>query len=308
MLLDDESSIGDVPEGPDPPKMFSNPFFQRKSSNPLIQQRPSPEIPPLALGKKPYSKRTIWESEKEESIKIPVPLGATSTTRNVLIPSKSSVGFSHTSGEGAAVHYMSTLPTDKVLQFSTCYMCSLPFEIGPQLDDHQRTCIGVDPKLESIPPAEVDRIMAYFDSVLEHLYVLLHQYAANYLSRFSVGTCVVVEDSTLRHAIDCISTNSHSQLSRLAEGLEASVRSISSSGSGSSPADRSAVCLIQAILRVAREKIALIEACPPRVKALIEKIKEVDLVTNSKLEELKLWKAKCSNFSASSFRPQVRSA
>lgn len=303
MLLDDESSIAEFPDVTEPPKLFSNPFF-KKQGNPGAIKRPMSEIPPLTFSRKSVNKPSIWESDREDSMKVvPVNLGGNSNARYQMNYTKPSVGYSNGSERGV-VHYMSTLPTDKVMQYNSCRNCGLPFEQGPQLDEHQRTCIGVDSKLESIPPTEVDKITAHFDSVLESLFVTLHLYAANYLSRFSVGTCAVVEEA-LRYVIDSSSTNKLSEIARCVDGLQTAAKSIAASPNCQSPANRSAVVLLEATARAAGDKARFLDACPTRIKALLEKIKEVDLVTCSKLEELKLWKGKCSTFSSSSFKPSV---
>lgn len=303
MILNDESSIVDMPEIAEPPKMFSNPFF-RNNSNPLKVKMPINEVPPIYFSRKPISKPSIWESEREDSMKItPVNLNTNSTIRNQANFTKPSVAFSNGSERGV-VHYMSTLPTDKVLQYFSCRGCGMPFEVGFQLDDHQRTCLGVDSKLESIPPTEIDKIISHYDSVIEGLYLTLHLYAANYLSRFSVGTCAVAEDA-LKNIIDCVSSNKTNELSKCVENLQNSIKSIASSPTSQSPADRSTVVLIESAIRTVKEKVDVLDSCPYKIKLLLEKIKEVDLVTNSKLEELKLWKSKCSTFSSSSFKPSV---
>lgn len=305
MLLADESSIADYPEINEPPKLFSNPFFKKQNPPSYNYQQPIVDAKATIYVKKPKSKPSIWESEREDSMKvIPTNIGTNSNIRNQFNFSKPSVAYSNGDSEKAPVHYMSTLPVDKLLQYDICTACAMPFEVGYQFEDHKRTCYGVDQKLEAIPPHEVDRVVAHFDTLLEDIFLKLHLYAANYLSRFSVGTCAVVEDA-LRNVIDCISTNKISDLNTYVDKIQTSIKSISSSQTAGSPADRSAISLLGCSARLTNDKIAYLSACPPAIRQLLERIKDVDLTTNAKLEELKIWKLKCSAFSSSSFRPSV---
>lgn len=192
------------------------------------------------------------------------------------------------------INYVSTISGDKVQSFTLCLQCSQAIETSTQ-QSHQRECTGRDQALDNLTIKEIDRIVAHYDSKMGEIYTKLHLFAANYLSKYSVGTCAIVETAILKPCLDSISTLSLDIIEKSIRDIDYNKQSILSSQSRTADygCDQSVATLLTAFVIVARQKLATLKDLPQKLRQLIQKIKDVDIQTNFKLEELKAWKSKC---------------
>lgn len=206
---------------------------------------------------------------------------------------------------------MSTLG-ETILEVSKCSKCFQAIEnLYSASSTHIQDCQGYDPQLETIQPQEIDRIISYYDRSLENLYTRIHLYAANYLSSYSIGSCAIFETGLAKPTISCITSNDESDIEDFADDIRYNLKSIrqqveeteriqflSIEQDKGLQADQSFLCLLENFLEKVDKKLEVLRACPRKIRKLLVKLKDVDIQTNVKLEELKLWKSKMYNMSA----------
>lgn len=341
MLLDDESSIADSIHEVEPKKvMFSNPFF-RKTSDVSI----SPDTKRTSVFKGIPSTSGVMSARTAPSGRILVTLAfkldmahdvpveddgyspgskysasravnALSRQRNQTdlasyrwrdTHSQNSPLSHYNNTQGPRVNYFSTLPENTTQLYQPCHRCFMPFEVA-ELQTHTSSCSGKDDELEQIKVQDIDRAIAHLDSKMEDLYQKLHLYMANFLSRQSLGACAIAESGLLKPTIDCTSSVKPDELEGYIHEIEFNRQTILSRGGTASSADASFCCLLTGFVQLAKQKTAILRSVPAKIRALLVSLKEVDMETNYKLEELKLWKSKCytmSVLSGGSSRPKL---
>jgi hypothetical protein len=172
----------------------------------------------------------------------------------------------------------------------------MPFEVA-ELTSHTSGCTGKDDELESIRVEDIDKAISHLDSRLEDLYQKIHLYMANFLSKQAIGTCAIAESGMLKPAMDITMSVKPDELEEYFNEIEYNRKTISSRAGSLSSADASFCCLLTGFVQIAKQKTAILRNLPAKIRGLLISIKEADLETNYRLEELKLWKSRCYNMS-----------
>lgn len=327
MLLDDESSIADSIHELEPKKvLFSNPFFQRnqeasispetKRSN-LFKATPTTGgILSSRLGKQGSGIQSKFEFPNldgpDDEMNSPVSKNSPSRAVNALSKQRHEADaasyrwrdmaqnanpLSHYNNtQGPRVNYFSTLPESTTQLYQPCQRCFMPYEVA-ELPTHSSSCTGRDEELEQIRVEDIDKAIAHLDGRLEDLYQKIHLYMANFLSRQAIGTCAIAESGVLKPAMDCTTSAKPDELEGYFNEIEYNRKTIMSRAGTLSSADASFCCLLTGFVQIAKQKTAILRNLPAKIRALLVNIKEVDMETNYKLEELKLWKSRCYTMS-----------
>ena len=327
MLLDDESSIADSIHELEPKKvLFSNPFFQRNqeiSVSPDTKRSNLFKATPTTGGvlSSRFAKSGSGvagrfefpnDGAPEEELNSPVSKYSASRALNNLSKQRHEVDatsyrwrdaaqsgntLSHYNNtQGPRVNYFSTLPENTTQLYQPCQRCFMPYEVA-ELPTHTSSCRGRDEELEQIRVEDIDKAISHLDSKLEDLYQKIHLYMANFLSRQAIGTCAIAESGVLKAAMDCTTSAKPDELEGFFNEIDYNRKTIMSRTGTLSSADASFCCLLTGFVQVAKQKTAILRNLPAKIRALLVNIKEVDMETNYKLEELKLWKSKCYTMS-----------
>ena len=341
MLLDDESSIADSMHEVEPKKvLFSNPFFRKSSevsASPETKRtsvfKGIPSTSGIISARTAPSRRYCLTTDLKLEVAHDVPAEEDQYTPGSKYSASRAVNglsrqrnqadlasyrwrdaqsqngpLSHYNNtQGPRVNYFSTLPESTTQLYQPCQRCFAPFEVA-ELQTHTSRCSGKDDELEQIKVQDIDRALSHLDSKMEDLYQKIHLYMANFLSRQSIGACAIAESGLLKPTIECTTSVKPDELEASINEIEFNRQTILSRSTSTSSADASFCCLLTGFVQLAKQKTAILRSVPAKIRALLVSIKEVDMETNYKLEELKLWKSKCytmSVLSGGSSRPKI---
>jgi len=279
MLLLDESSV--CPSDPSPQlQVFNNPFF----------------IPPVQPP--PQSKQIFMDFTRGDPVSTalhPLSLPKSPLQQN----RQTNTNLSSYYKDTVRINYFSTLQKDNIPRLFYCERCNMVGETS----GHYQLCKGGDFVLREIPIGDVDRAIAHVDAKLEDLYTQMHLLACNYLQSH-IGTMAVVETSILKLTLDIIASCRIDELETYIKELEFNKSTIQQSSSNLSQAEHSLLAIINAFIFWSKDKYSRLHSLPPRIRSLLIQIKQVDMQTNQKLEELKLWKTRCTSMSQYNASPK----